>query len=196
MDNSDEALVGRVLDGDKNAFGLLFDKYVDRIFGIACRFIRDRREAMDIVQEVFLKAYQSLGEIRDASRCGKWLARIAIHKSLNRRRDRLNEPIAVGDAIELALADNAPSEDKSSSLLSNKQVWAAIGELADEHKTIIILKFVDGMSYAEMAEALDASVSTVRSRMFHAKMHLKSTLASLISRTTNKARNRSNSVSA
>ena len=196
MGNSDDALVGRILDGEKNAFGLFFDKYADRIFGIALRYVHDRREAMDVVQEVFLKAYQSLGEIRNARYCGRWLTRIAIHTSINHRRKRLNEPIAVGDAIELVLSSSAPPEDKSSSLLSNRRVWAAIGGLIDEHKAVIILKFVDGLSYVEMAQKLNVSVSTIRSRLFYAKTHLKSALAEKISRATNKTCKRSKSASA
>ena len=125
MDNSDRSLVERTQQGDKEAFGLLFDRYTDLVFKVASHYMRNRRDAMDIVQEVFLKAYRAISEIRDLDKCKNWLCRITLYTSLNWRRDQKRMPVACGDAIDLAEAANEACATKTSSILSNNKVWAA-----------------------------------------------------------------------
>ena len=180
MDSSDRSLVERIQQGDKEAFGTLFDKYANLVFKVASHYIRNRRDAMDIVQDVFLKAYRAIGEIRDYDKCKSWLCRIALHTSLNWQRAQKNMPVAIGDAMDVAeITQDATTS--SASTFCNKKVWAAINELNDEWRAIVMLKYMDNMSYAQIAEVLGVSMATVRNKMYRAKSRLKEILGSQIS---------------
>ena len=181
MDNSDRSLVERTQQGDREAFGILFDKYANLVFKVASHYIRNRRDAMDIVQDVFLKAYRAIDEIRDLDKCKSWLCRITLHTSLNWQRDQKRMPVAIGDAMDVAeiAQDTAPAG--SASILCNKKVWAAINKLNDEWRAIVMLKYMDNMSYVQISEMLGVSVATVRNKMHRAKSRLKQVLGPQVS---------------
>jgi RNA polymerase sigma-70 factor (ECF subfamily) len=179
---SDELVARLVLDGDSEAFGILIDKYSRLVFSIALHYTRDRRDAKDLVQEVFLKAYKSLPEIRDFSKFDGWLARIALSESLNWLRDSAKLPIPMGDAKNLSafyVPDPEPA-DPQIRLEAERKVWNGIERLPEGYRLVIMLKYFDGLSYSEIADILGVNVSTIRNRMFRAKSYLKRLLAGLI----------------
>ncbi len=171
----------RTQQGDKDAFGILFDRYANLVYKVAGHYIRNRRDTMDIAQEVFIKAYRSINEIRDLDKCKSWLCRITLYTSLNWQRDQKRVPVACGDAIDLAESTNWDRETKTSSIFSSKKVWAAVNKLNDEWRAIIMLKYVDNMSYEQIAEVLGVSMATVRNKLHRAKNRLKQILGPQIS---------------
>ena len=180
---SNEVVVRRVLDGDNEAFGLLFDKYSDLVFSIAFHYTRNRRNAMDIAQDVFLEAYSSLGEIRDLGKFDKWLSRIAISKSLNFLRRTPLEPVAIGDSRDLSNVALFDRQDKKLPPAVIKKVWAAVDKLREDYRNIVMLKYFDGLSYEKIASVLGVNVCCVRSRLTRAKKALRALLASQIEQT-------------
>ena len=174
---SDEAVAGRVLDGDKEAYGYFVDKYSDHVFNIAFRYIRDRGEALEVSQDVFVKAYKSLGEVKDYSLMERWLARIAVNTALNRLRGKKRTP-SVSDKIaeytEGKSAGDSGVRDFNES--DRDAVWKAISQLPENLRIVVIMKYMDGFSYVEIAKRLNISKATVRTRLARAKRMMKSAL--------------------
>ncbi len=173
----DEELVARVQQGDKKAYDLLVIKYQHKIVQLVNRYLKDPSEAQDVAQEAFIKAYRAIGSFRGDSTFYTWLYRIAINTaknylvSRNRRSSQFEVDIQDAEATE-----NAPQLqgiDTPERLLMNdeiaKAIRSAIDNLPDEMRTAIMLREFEGMSYEEIAEAMDCPVGTVRSRIFRAR---------------------------
>lgn len=175
---SNEVVAKRVLDGDIGAFGAFFDKYSDLVFGIACHYTRNRCDAMDIAQEVFIKAFRSIGEIRDFTRFPKWLARTTISQSLNWLRDNKRYAATVGgDTLKFA---RFATPGTGSPQVPAQKIWDAIDKLPESCRIVVMLKYFDGLPYTEIAEVIGVSLAAVRNRMFRAKKRLKGILATQI----------------
>jgi RNA polymerase sigma-70 factor (ECF subfamily) len=166
----DRDLIEKARRGDVEGFNLLISRWEKRVFNYLLRLVRDREDALDLSQEVFLKAYQNLGKLEDAGRFGPWLFRIAHNEAfslLRRRRPESDGAVEEIDAragrrfpIELALA-----------------VESALGRLSEDQREAVILKVYQGFKFEEMAEVLSCPVSTVKSRLYTALDLLKDTLA-------------------
>ena len=166
----DRDLIEKARRGDVEGFNLLISRWEKRVFNYLLRLVRDREDALDLSQEVFLKAYQNLGKLDDAGRFGPWLFRIAHNEAfslLRRRRPESDGAVEEIDAragrrfpIELALA-----------------VESALGRLSEDQREAVILKVYQGFKFEEMAEVLSCPVSTVKSRLYTALDLLKDTLA-------------------
>ena len=166
----DRDLIEKARRGDVEGFNLLISRWEKRVFNYLLRLVRDRDDALDLSQEVFLKAYQNLGKLDDAGRFGPWLFRIAHNEAfslLRRRRPESDGAVEEIDAragrrfpIELALA-----------------VESALGRLSEDQREAVILKVYQGFKFEEMAEVLSCPVSTVKSRLYTALDLLKDTLA-------------------
>ncbi len=176
-DNLDLELVRRVQNGDKKAFDLLVLKYQHKIVQLVGRFVRDSSEALDVAQESFIKAYRALPNFRGDSAFYTWLYRIAINTAKNHLVARSRRPIA--SDIEMEVAEQFESagalrsqESPERLLLADeiaKTVRGAIDDLPKELATAITLRELEGLSYEEIAEAMDCPVGTVRSRIFRAR---------------------------
>jgi RNA polymerase sigma-70 factor (ECF subfamily) len=172
----DRDLIAKARRGDVSSYNLLVSRWEKRVFNYLLRLVRDREDALDLSQEVFLKAYQNLGKLDDAGRFGPWLFRIAHNEafSLLRRRKPEGdaEPAPVGEArafrmfpVELALA-----------------VESALGRLSEDQREAVVLKVYQGFKFEEMAEVLSCPVSTVKSRLYTALDLLKDALAPIPTR--------------
>ena len=174
MDENDLELVKSVQKGDKQAFNLLFEKYQFRIKYLVGRFIRDDTEQEDIVQETFIKAYRAILRFRGDSAFYTWLYRIAVNTAKNHRvamsRRPPAEDVVIGDGRgEERLIDlNSPEEIAQNDQLI-KAINHAISELPSELKEAIQLREFDGLSYDDIAVAMDCPIGTVRSRIFRAR---------------------------
>ena len=175
--NTDQALVERVQGGDKKAFDLLVLKYQQRIMKVLSRYVRDHSEVQDLAQEAFIKAYRALPNFRGDSAFYTWLYRIAINTAKNfvvaqGRRPPLDD-IEATEAEqydgESALKDYASPERETLRDEIKETVFKAIDELPEDLKTAITLRELEGMSYEEIAEAMDCPIGTVRSRIFRAR---------------------------
>ncbi|MCQ8118446.1 MULTISPECIES: RNA polymerase sigma factor RpoE [Methylomonas] len=173
----DQELVRRVQQGDKSAFDLLVIKYQHKIVHLVNRYVKDPSEAQDVAQDTFIKAYRALGDFRGDSAFYTWLYRIAINTAknylLSRSRRHFDYEIDVQDAEQVENAPQLKDIETPENLLMNEQIVAviksAIERLPEEMRIAITLREFEGMSYEEIAEAMDCPIGTVRSRIFRAR---------------------------
>jgi RNA polymerase sigma-70 factor (ECF subfamily) len=175
--SSDQLLVERVQQGDKTAFDILVGKYQHKIVKLVTRYVRDPDEALDVAQEAFIKAYRALASFRGDSAFYTWLYRIAINTAKNqlaankRRADDLGLDLQDPDQYEMhgRLREEDTPEGLALSEEIRETVNQAIEALPEDLRTAIVLREVEGMSYEEIASAMDCPVGTVRSRIFRAR---------------------------
>lgn len=174
----DHQLVLRVQRGDKRAFELLVLKYQRKVFRLLSRLIRDPAEIEDVAQEAFIKAYRALPNFRGDSAFYTWLYRIAINTAKNYlvaqgRRAPTSTETEVEDAENMDDGEQLRDVDTPDSMLLSKQVGEAVNRaierLPEELRTAIVLRELEGLSYEEIAEAMNCPIGTVRSRIFRAR---------------------------
>jgi RNA polymerase sigma-70 factor (ECF subfamily) len=170
----DQDLVRRVQQGDKSAFDLLVIKYQHKIVHLVNRYVKDPTEAQDVAQDTFIKAYKALGEFRGESAFYTWLYRIAINTAknylLSRSRRHSDYEVDMQDAEQIENAPQLKDIETPENQLMNDQIIevikSAIEKLPEEMRIAIMLREFEGMSYEEIAEAMDCPIGTVRSRIF------------------------------
>lgn len=173
----DQELVFRVQRGDKTAFDSLVIKYQHRVVHLVNRYIKDPSEAQDVAQDTFIKAYRALPEFRGDSAFYTWLYRIAINTAknylLSRNRRHLDDEVDLDDAEKIEVTPQLKNLETPDTLLMNEQIInvinSAIESLPEEMRIAITLREFEGMSYEEIAEAMDCPIGTVRSRIFRAR---------------------------
>ena len=184
----DKELVLKVQQGDKAAFDLLVIKYQHRIIQLVNRYVKDPSEAQDVAQESFIKAYRALPNFRGDSAFYTWLYRIAINTAKNylvsRNRRFTNYQVDVQDAEQVENAPQLKGMDTPELLLMNDEIISvvqdAIEKLPEEMKGAIMLREFEGLSYEEIAEAMECPVGTVRSRIFRAREAIDEKLGPLL----------------
>jgi RNA polymerase sigma-70 factor (ECF subfamily) len=173
--NDELDLIDDALDGDSAAFGLLVRRYQDRLYNAAVQIVGCRSEAEDVVQEAFVQAYVKLRSFKRNSRFYTWLYRIAVNVSISHRRRRKVE-FSVEYARESTGDEPLSHSDGPSEALEleerGEKLRQALALLTTEHRTIIVLRHMDEFSYEEIAEILEISVGTVRSRLHRARAQL------------------------
>ena len=186
--SADTELVSRAQRGEKRAFDLLVMKYQRRVASVVSRYIRDPAEVMDVVQEAFIKAYRALPQFRGDSAFYTWLYRIAINTAKNflvsqsRRPPDFDVDADVAEQLPAGelLKDRATPEAELMVQQLEEAVWSAIENLPDDLRTAITLREIDGMSYEEIATAMDCPIGTVRSRIFRARESIDAKLKPLL----------------
>jgi RNA polymerase sigma-70 factor (ECF subfamily) len=177
-EESDLVLVKRVQRGDKSAFDLLVRKYQHKVVKLVLRYVRNPAEAEDIAQEAFIKAYRALPQFRGDSAFYTWMYRIAINTAKNSLASRDRSPIAYdldltdpeeSHSVQTRLQDPDTPEGMALTEEIRGIVNSAIEGLPEELKTAIVLRELDGLSYEEIAAAMECPVGTVRSRIFRAR---------------------------
>jgi len=176
---ADALLVERVKQGDQRAFALLVAKYERRVQRLLSRLVRDTAEIEDVTQEAFIKAYRALPQFRGESAFYTWLYRIAINTAKNYLATKSRRPVTVGefqgpdDGEFLELCDVVEDNNTPDAVLHSRQVAevvnAAIEALPEDLKAAITLREIEGLSYEEIAQAMDCPIGTVRSRIFRAR---------------------------
>lgn len=174
--------------GDKGAFDLLVIKYQHRIVHLVNRYVKDPSEAQDVAQDTFIKAYKALGDFRGDSAFYTWLYRIAINTAknylLSRSRRRSDYEVEMDDAEQTENAPQLKDIETPEDHLMNDQIVsvikAAIEKLPEEMRIAITLREFEGMSYEEIAEAMDCPIGTVRSRIFRAREAIDEKLTPLL----------------
>ena len=178
VEESDLVLVKRVQRGDKTAFDLLVRKYQHKVVKLVLRYVRNPAEAEDIAQEAFIKAYRALPQFRGDSAFYTWMYRIAINTAKNSLASRDRSPIAYdldltdpeeSHSVQTKLQDPDTPEGLALTEEIRGIVNSAIDALPEELKTAIVLRELDGLSYEEIAAAMECPVGTVRSRIFRAR---------------------------
>jgi RNA polymerase sigma-70 factor (ECF subfamily) len=186
--DDDRDLVARAQAGDTQAFEVLVQRHQRWVFTLAFRMVGDAAEAEDLAQEIFLKAYRGLAGFRGAARFSTWLHSITSHHCLNALEARNRQPLhhrererTGGDDRPPRLERLADGEPRADALLEQQErarlVQAALARLKNDHRLIVVLRDIQGMSYEAIAEALGIELGTVRSRLHRARMELKGLLA-------------------
>lgn len=178
------AIIRAVLNGDVNAFETLVKEYEKNVYNLALRMTGNSEDAADMSQEAFIKAYNSLSSFRGDSKFSVWLYRIVSNVCLDYLRSRTRKPTVSlstenddGDEVELDIADETQSPelllDRS---LTRDAVRRGLASLPPDHREILLLREIQGLSYEEIAAALDLEAGTVKSRIFRARKKLSSFL--------------------
>ena len=186
--SSDQALVQRVQQGDKRAFDLLVRKYQNRIVHLVTRYLHDPVEAQDVAQEAFIKAYRALPSFRGDSAFYTWLYRIAINTAKNYLLAQSRRPpaddIDAQDAEQFSGETGLREYDTPEHLALRDEIEttiaAAIEALPEELRTAITLRELEGLSYEEIAQAMECPIGTVRSRIFRAREAIEGRIAPLL----------------
>ena len=175
--DGDQLLVERARKGDRRAFDLLVLKYQQKILKLIMRYVRDQTEALDVSQEAFVKAYRALPAFRGESAFYTWLYRIAINTAKNHLVAMQRKPVEYElDSQDPEIAERNPhlrEEDGPEGLAMQEELRQtlerALAEHPEELRTAILLREIEGLSYEEIAVAMDCPVGTVRSRIFRAR---------------------------
>jgi RNA polymerase sigma-70 factor, ECF subfamily len=187
MEADDLPLVSRAKAGDEDAFRALVVRYQRKVYAVALGVVKDPDLAWDVAQETFVRVHGHLGEFEGKSAFSTWIFRIATHLSIDSvRRERRAQKDPVDDVNEASLAEggegilatalgNDPRENVLRRELAAK-IHEALATLPEKHRTILVLREVEGLSYEELAERLGIHKGTVMSRLFHARKKMQAAL--------------------
>lgn len=186
--NADQQLVERVQAGDKSAFDVLVRKYQHKLIKMISRYVNDPSEAQDVAQETFIKAYRALPNFRGDSSFYTWIYRIGANTAKNHLVAQGRRPpgtdVDAQDAEQYAVDSSLRETDTPEGLLQRDEiertVFDAIDSLPEDLRTAITLRELDGLSYEEIAHAMDCPVGTVRSRIFRAREAIDNRLRPLL----------------
>jgi len=176
----EKEIIQKVIDGDRNAFEDLVIANQKNVYNLALKMTRNEDDALDISQEAFVKAYQQLKNFRGDSRFSVWLYRLTYNLCIDflRKKPKANIiPLTYeddgGESTPLEIPDlrDLP-EDNAIRSETRKTIAEGINELADDHREVLVMREVTGMSYEEMATTLNVSIGTVKSRLARARMKL------------------------
>lgn len=181
----EQVLIEKASEGDAGAFEILVERYEKGVYNLAYRLIPDRDDAMDITQEVFLKAFQALPKFRGDSRFSTWLHRVCVNACLDflRRKQRtqtysLDEPINLKESsvVREVRDDSGSVEDVIETKSLTESVLMALNSVDEAHRTVIALSDIRGYSYQEIADMLGISIGTVKSRLHRGRMAIRKLL--------------------
>jgi RNA polymerase sigma-70 factor (ECF subfamily) len=186
-DAEDIREVERFLAGDERGFEVLFDRYRDKVYHVAYRYVRNKEDALEVTQEVFLRVYQNIARFKTNSKFFTWLYRIAVNRAIDFTRSRKARPLKEIDSFTLENREAAsparraeidPVERAQHGELEEK-LAAAVERLSESHRTVFLLHAREQLSYREIAEVVECSIGTVMSRLFYARKKLQEALGSL-----------------
>ncbi len=199
--DGDTMLVQRTLAGDQRAFELLVIKYQRRVERLIGRMVRDVDLVPDIAQETFIRAYRALGQFRGEAQFYTWLYRIAVNTAKKQLLQLKRDPVISMTTLQAHQDDETSSAEYEPTLagsdpetpeavLASKEIAqavnAALETLPKELGQAITLREIDGLSYGEIAEALDCPIGTVRSRIFRAREAISARIKPMLERQTGK----------
>jgi RNA polymerase sigma-70 factor (ECF subfamily) len=180
----DHALVAACRAGDKGAFGVLVQRYQDRLYPTLLRLTGCAEDARDLLQDAFLRAYEKLGRFHGDSSFYTWVYRIAVNLTLSdRRRRRVSGRPASGGDAGPERSDDPAMTDPSRPLEQAERdalVQKALNALQPDHRAVVVMKDLDGLRYEEIAETLDIPIGTVRSRLHRARSELRERLRCIV----------------
>jgi len=177
IDPQEQSLIERCKRGEFQAYRELMERYQSRIYSVCYGIVRNREDALDVVQEVFIKIYDAIKKFKGESGLYVWIYRIAVNKSLDfyrkkKRKYMIFEKASTDARIHNTQIEKNTPQDKALALELKEKVAEAIEQLPEKQKGIIILREIEGLSYQEIAKIMHCSVGTVMSRLFYARKKL------------------------
>lgn len=185
MSDNEKLLLDKAKKGDVEAFEILVEKYQKKVFNIALRMLGNYDDASELAQEAFIKIYKSINSFKQESSFSTWIYRIATNVCLDELRRRKNRNIAYIDEeiqtedgeIRRELMDNSMSPEAVAELNEMRQaVNNAIMSLSEEHRIVVVMRDIHGMSYEEISKITNCPEGTVKSRINRARISLKGIL--------------------
>lgn len=193
VEETDHNLVVLARNGDHQAFRLLVERYQRKVYSVTYGMVRNPEDAMDLTQDAFIKAYRNLASFQGSSSFYTWIYRIAVNLCIDHLRK--NGRVQSVDYDDKFKHDQDEVADGSSLLPSRlggnpekamgrkeliEQMQQALESLSPNHRTVILLREVEGLSYEEIAQVLDISKGTVMSRLHHARKNMQTALSSYV----------------
>ena len=180
----DDVLIRAALSGEEEAFRVLMERYKSRAYHVALGIAGDPDDALDVVQEAFVKAYYNLKEFRFGANFYTWFYRLLVNQAIDRwRKSSRSQSVPLDEkwlSEEVSPPDSVVYPKTPEDLAENRQLsdalTRAIADLPEYHRAVIMLREVDGLAYEEIAKTLDCSVGTVMSRLHYARAKLKEAL--------------------
>jgi RNA polymerase sigma-70 factor (ECF subfamily) len=185
----DAALVERARAGDHEAFRALYQRYHRRVYSLAYGVVQNADDALDVVQDGFIKAHRHLDKFEGNSSFYTWLYRIVMNLSIDHiRKHKRARHVDFDDSIdhgdegglgEDSLVPRMLGQNPGKSLARKEireQIGKALEELSENHRAVLVMRELDGMSYEEMAQAMQCSKGTIMSRLFHARRNMQKRL--------------------
>ncbi|MFH0794834.1 MAG: sigma-70 family RNA polymerase sigma factor [bacterium] len=174
--DEEKRLIARAQEGDRDAMNDLILHYQDRVYNLAYRLVGDHDEASDLSQEVFLTLFRKLKSFRKESRLGTWLYRIVVNHAKNRwkflerrgrsRTESLEASVEDCDHRAIEVPDRAPDpRQQAAGREEMKLLGEHLGALQPEFREVLVLRFVENLSYEEIADVLETKIGTVKSRI-------------------------------
>jgi RNA polymerase sigma-70 factor (ECF subfamily) len=186
---TDEQLVERARNKDFGAFEQLLDRYEDKIFRLAYRFVRNETEAKEVLQDTFLSIWRKLDTFKGDAQFGSWLYRVAANTALMRLRAQRRHPEVSTEELPVGYLDNygqlppagenwarRPDDELQSDEL-RRHIQSAVDQLPEIYRTVFLLRDVEGLSTEETGEILGISVPTVKTRLHRARIALRDTIS-------------------
>lgn len=188
VDDHDLVLAAR--KGDRGAFRTLFERYHRRAHALALGVLRNPDDALDVVQDAFVKAHKYLDKFEGNSSFYTWLYRIVMNLAIDHlRKHRRVKPVELDearldeDAPDLGLLPRILGGNPGRALMDKeirKRIDAALDELSDNHRAVLVMRELEGLSYEEMARTMNCSKGTIMSRLFHARRNMQKRLLDLL----------------
>jgi RNA polymerase sigma-70 factor (ECF subfamily) len=181
--NEDAQLIDEALAGNSASFGQLVRRYQDRLYNTMVHVVNSCEEAQDVCQEAFVQAFVKLETFQRSSAFYTWLYRIAFNVAISRRRRR-KPTVSVEQSREMTgeepIDNHEPPHQRLEQAERVAQVQAALATLTEEHRSILILRELEGFAYETISELLDLPVGTVRSRLHRARLQLREQLKEML----------------
>jgi RNA polymerase sigma-70 factor (ECF subfamily) len=179
LEGTDRELIEACRRGERDAFRALFERHRDKVYSVALRYSGDPSAAMDIAQDTFLKLFSSIRDYRGASSFDTWLYRLVVNSCLDRKR-KLRRLLPLADKLIRDVP--SPETNAIEDLLRSERdghVRSAIAKLPPELRIVVVLRYTQGLSYDQIADALGCAAGTVASRLHRAHQLLQRYLAHL-----------------
>ena len=169
-------LISRARDGDREAFGALVEQYRDNVYRLAYRMCGNAYDADEAAQEAFVAAWRALPNFRGDAKFSTWLYRLTTNAAIDvMRREKRHKAVGDGEMVEVADDTDSPQETVERTE-QQEAVQKALATLSDEYREVLLLRYMEELDYAEIAEVLKLPSGTVKSRINRAKAALKTAL--------------------
>jgi RNA polymerase sigma-70 factor (ECF subfamily) len=176
-------LIQRAKKRDARAFSVLVERYQRRVVGVALAVVHNQDDAIELAQETFVRAYENLGKFESRSSFSTWLYRIAANLAIDFRRREGRHTVLHGEEAENELqrmpSHSGDSFNETARGELSQRIRDALKELTPEHRAVILLREVEGLSYDEISEVLQCPRGTVMSRLHYARSRLRGILKDL-----------------
>ncbi|MDH3443011.1 MAG: sigma-70 family RNA polymerase sigma factor [Deltaproteobacteria bacterium] len=181
---SDWALVEKCQAGDMSAFQELISRYQQKIYMVILGLLRNREDTLEVAQEAFFRAYRKINSFQGGSSFYTWLYRIAVNVAIDAQRRQKRNPLEFRESMDGIMEERNEVAKDPSADVHDKELRAklnqAINELSPDHRAVIVLRTLEGLSYKEIGETLGCSEGTVMSRLHYARKKLQEKLRAFL----------------